>query len=200
MPGGVIFVRHAMPVVVPGVSSTLWRLGEAAKEDCVLLAHALPANLASPILSSGQPKTDETAAVIALRRGLEVSVDPRLRETDEPGWIDGDFRAVVAGYLRGDVPPGWEPHDSVVRRFAAAVDEARTALAPGLDLLVVTHGRAPSLYLASLASEVADQHGRRPFDLVPFWHGLTFPDAWRLDLRANTITRVFSAGQPPSDA
>jgi Histidine phosphatase superfamily (branch 1) len=97
MQAGVIFVRHAMPEIVRYIPSTLWRLSESAKEDCVLLAHALPANLASPVLTSGQPKVDETAAIVAFRRGLQVRVDPRVRETEEPPkWFDGDFRALVA--------------------------------------------------------------------------------------------------------
>ena len=200
MPGGVIFVRHAMPVVVPAVASTLWRLDEAAKDACVLLAYALPANLASSILSSGQPKADETATVIALRRGLEVVVDARLPETDEAGWVEADFRVVVAGYLRGEVPAGWEPHDAVVKRFTETVDQALAALAPDLDLVLVTHGRAPSLYLASIGPIVVAGGRQSAFDLVPFWRSLTFPDAWRLDPSANTLTRVFYAGRRLGDA
>ena len=84
MSRGLIIVRHAMPEVVPGVSSTLWQLGKSAKEGCVLLAHALTGPLASPVLTSGQPKVDETAAIIALRRGLATRVDRRVREVEQP--------------------------------------------------------------------------------------------------------------------
>jgi broad specificity phosphatase PhoE len=187
-----------MPEVVPGVASTLWRLSESAREDCVLLAHALPANLGSPVLTSGQPKADETAAIVALRRGLQVRMEPRVRETDEPpGWFEGDFRALVARYLEGDVPPGWEPHAAVVTRFNAAVEDGVAALPEGQDLVIATHGRAPSLYLASLKPAIV-HHGRTlPFELVPFWRALTFPDAWRLDVEANTLERLFTAGVAP---
>ncbi len=190
MARGVILIRHALPEVIRGLSSKLWALSESAKEDCVLLAHALPPDLAPMVLSSGQPKVDETAAVIALRRGLRVHVDPRVAEVDQPdAWFDGDYRAVAADYLRGANPHGWEGPEAVATRFAAAVEEALAANETG-DLVVVDHGLALSLYLASNVA----------IDLVPFWQALTFPDAWRLDLEAGTVERLFSAGLPPPDA
>ena len=68
----VILIRHAMPEVVQGTSSKFWGLSEAAREDCVMLAHALPAGLASPIWSSDERKARETAEVLGLRLGLDV--------------------------------------------------------------------------------------------------------------------------------
>ena len=106
---GLILVRHAMPEVVPGVSSTLWRLSQSSREDCVLLAHALNRPLAAPVLTSGQPKVDETAAIVAMRRGLNTRIDPRVREAEQPAaWLEGDYRAVAAAYLDGDNRHGWE--------------------------------------------------------------------------------------------
>ncbi len=198
MTRGLILVRHAMPEVVPGVSSTLWRLGEAAKEDCVLLAHALADPLASPVLSSGQPKTDETAAVIALRRGLTTRVDQRVREVEQPAaWFEGDYRAVAAAYLAGDNPYRWEDPEQVAARFAAAVDEALAAPGEG-DIVVVNHGLAMSLYLSTLRPTVRSSEGATTtFDLVAFWCALTFPDAWRFDRASNELERVWNGGMAP---
>ena len=186
---GVILVRHALPEVVPGLSSKLWVLGESAKEDCVLLAHALPPDLAPILVASGVPKANETAMVLALRLGLTVESDPRVAEVDQPTtWFEGDYRAVAAEYLRGSNPHAWEPHHGVVARFAAAVEERLGTLLTG-DLVVVNHGLAMSLYLASRAA----------VDLVPFWEALTFPDAWRLDLESGELSHLFHAGLPPPD-
>ncbi|MBI5948249.1 MAG: histidine phosphatase family protein [Chloroflexi bacterium] len=197
MSRGLIFVRHAMPEVVPGVSSTLWRLGESAREDCVLLAHALDLPLASPILASGQPKVDETAAIIAMRRGLTTRVDPRVREVEQPAaWFDGDYRTVAAAYLAGDNPHGWEPREHVAARFAAAVDQAMAADGTG-DVVVVNHGLAMSLYLAALTPVIREGGGGREFDLVAFWRGLTFPDAWRYDPAATELERLWDGGMAP---
>ena len=78
-----ILVRHAMPEVVQGTSAKFWGLNEAAREDCVLLAHALPPGI-SRILSSDERKARETAEVLGLRLGLEVDIDPRFQEVDRP--------------------------------------------------------------------------------------------------------------------
>lgn len=183
---GVILVRHAMPQVIVGTASTLWRLSEPAREDCVLLAHALPKDLAPVIYTSPEPKAAETAAIIALRLGLEVVADARLAEADRPqGWED-DYRATVLRYLAGGEEAGWEPAVAVRGRFAAAVEGALAAHTAG-DILVSNHGMALSLYCADVAE----------IDLAGFWRELTFPDAWRLDLERRTLERLYFGGLPP---
>jgi broad specificity phosphatase PhoE len=186
---GIILVRHAMPEVAPGVSSTLWELGEAALEDCVLLAHALPEALAPRVFTSHQPKVKQTAGVLALRRGLEVVEDARLREVEQgPGWIE-DYRSAAAGYLRqgrAGETADWERRERVVERFAAGVDAA-IAVSGGSagDVVIVNHGLAMSLWLGS----------RTGIDLVPFWRALTFPDAWRLDMATDGLSHLWLGGR-----
>ncbi|MBA4182039.1 MAG: hypothetical protein C0506_15725 [Anaerolinea sp.] len=182
---GVILVRHAMPEVVQGVSSTLWWLGESAREDCVLLAHALPDGLTDPMYSSTEPKAAETAAVIALRRGLRVEHDAAFAEVDRPTTWDEDYQAAAREYLTRGERPGWEPAHQVLARFTAGVQRAMAATGAG-DLLVANHGMALSIYAASVGS----------INLVPFWGALTFPDAWRLDLESGTVARLFEGGLP----
>jgi broad specificity phosphatase PhoE len=184
----VIVVRHAMPEVVMGVSSTLWRLSEAAKEDCVLLAHALPQGLAGTVYSSGQPKADETAGVIALRRGLQVAVDVRLREVEQAPYWEDDYRGKAAGYLAGRDGFDWEPRASATKRFAEAVGTVTEANAGG-DVVVVSHGLAMSQWIdRSIGGRLQE------FDAVRFWRQLTFPDAWRVDTQHGTLERVFWGG------
>lgn len=183
---GVILIRHAMPQVILGVSPALWTLGESAKEDCVLLAHALPNAIAPAIYTSPEPKAAETAAVIALRLGLRSVSDGRLAEADRPPAWDEDYRAMALRYLRSGDEPGWEPADAVRARFTAAVDEALAAHPAG-DIIVSNHGMALSLYAASLAD----------IDLAGFWRQLTFPDAWRLDLQTQDLERLYTSGLPP---
>lgn len=80
---GLILVRHAMPAVSDTVPSTEWTLSESGMEECVLLAHCLPPDLAPVVYSSNQPKAERTAAVIALRRGLTVEADEAFREVED---------------------------------------------------------------------------------------------------------------------
>jgi broad specificity phosphatase PhoE len=135
---------------------------------------------------SGQPKTNETGAIIALRRGLHTAVDERFAEVDQSasGWIE-NYRETAVEYLRTGASPGWEPHESVVARFDAAI----AAVNADGDVVIATHGLAPSLWLAS----------RTAIDIVPFWEALTFPDAWRLDLDSGELAHLFSAGAPAPD-
>lgn len=184
----VILVRHAMPEVVKGVSPALWRLSAAAKQDCVLLAHALPQGLAEVVYSSGQRKTDETAGVIALRRGLRVAIDPRLREVEQVSHWEDDYRDKAAGYLAGTDGLDWEPQDAVRKRFAEAVGAA-TEANPERDAVLVSHGLVMSLWINRALGARLEE-----FDVAHFWRQLMFPDAWRVDPRQGTLERVFWGG------
>ena len=88
---------------------------------------------------------------------------------------------MAAGYLAGTHEPGWESQASVAARFSAAVSEAR--LGEG-DVVVVNHGMAMSLWVASVAG----------IDVVPWWRELTFPDAWRVEIEKRSVERLWMGG------
>jgi broad specificity phosphatase PhoE len=198
MSPGLILVRHAMSAVDPAVPSRFWGLTESAREDCVLLAeHLRGATLAPAIMTSDEPKARETATILGLRLGIPVEVDAGLAEADRP-YIDGDYRSLALRYVGGEPHTGWEPRESVVIRFASAVERARSRHPAG-DLVVVNHGLALTLFLASFPPvHVGDV--AVPFDGSAFWAALTFPDAWRYDPEQSTFTRLFEAGLPPTRA
>lgn len=177
-----------MPEVVPGVAASQWGLSESAGEDCVLLAHALPGEIAASVLTSTEKKAEQTAAIIAMRRGLARTLDPRVGEVDRPPeWVE-DHRALAAAYLGGVPHPGWEPRADVLKRFAAAVGDALVMEYENeSDIVVVNHGMALSLYLAFVA----------PIEIVPFWTALTFPDAWRFDLETKELRHLYSGAPAP---
>ena len=179
---GVILVRHAMPNVERGVASRLWGLSESSREDCVLLAHALPGPVAS-IWTSDEPKARETGEVIGLRLGLPVQVDHAFAEVDRPEIWDRDYREVAAAYLRGVVEPGWEDPQVVVRRFGAGVSNA--VAAPPANVVVVNHGLAMTLWLSS----------QTQFDAEPWWRALTLPDAWRFDTVSGALEHLWMGGE-----
>lgn len=171
-----------MPEVQQGVASKLWGLSDASREDCVLLAHALPKDVGA-LWSSNERKAKETADVLGLRLGLEPRVDPRFGEVDRPQVWDRDFREVVAGYLRGVAEPGWETIDAVVARFGAAVESA-SAPSRG-PTVIATHGTAMTLWVGSQFA----------IDRVAWWEQLTLPDAWAVDLEAKTLERLWLGGR-----
>lgn len=183
-----ILVRHAMSSVQPGVAPRLWGITESAGEDCVLLAHALPDGLAPVVWSSSEKKAEQTAAIIAMQRGLRTEVDEGFGEVDRPPEWAEDHRTLAADYLAGSEHSGWEPRERVMRRFADAVERAQAGAGEG-DVVIVNHGMALSLYLELVAR----------IDIVPFWRALTFPDAWSVDVETGELVRLYS-GAPAPDA
>jgi broad specificity phosphatase PhoE len=166
------YVRHAMPTVEEGTESTAWHLDEATRVHARAWADRLEVGDGiGALVSSTEPKALETAAAIAERWPAEVHEDDRLREAVRP-WIGTGYRAIAHRYLRGEQPEGWEPHDSVSDRVAAAVADAQRS-AGAAPVVVVTHGLALSIHLG-------DRLGP-DFDRESFWSRLAFPDAWALD-------------------
>jgi broad specificity phosphatase PhoE len=147
----VILVRHAMPEVVPGVPPHEWELGPEGRAVARALAAALPSE--PQVISSDEPKALQTAEEIVAVRGGTLIVDHRLAEARRPTEWDQDYRARAARYVGGEALAGWEPHDAVIERFAAAANGD----------IIVTHGLAMTLYLGQG---------------VAFWEELRFPDAW----------------------
>lgn len=174
----VVLVRHALPVADPDVDSRAWVLAGGARDDCVRLADALGVR-APVVYASAETKAVDTAVAVAERLGAEVRTDERFGEVVRP-WSDGDYRAIATRYLR-DGNDGWEPRDAVVARFSAAIDAAGAGTH---GTIVVNHGLAMSLYVASVAD----------IDVVAFWTGLTFPDAWLIDSGAGSVRRLFDDG------
>jgi broad specificity phosphatase PhoE len=94
------------------------------------------------VLSSPEPKAVATAEPLAARSGVQVEVDPRLREVKREANVPdyAAHRDAVRRYLEGEAIDGWEPADEARARFAAALE--------GLDdAAVVTHATVLSLFL-----------------------------------------------------
>jgi broad specificity phosphatase PhoE len=90
------------------------------------------------VYSSDLPRALETAELVAARRGLEVVVDPALREIDLGSW-SGLTRAEIEERFPGASHHDGEPRDEFEERVLAAV--TRIAVAhDGARVLVVAHG------------------------------------------------------------
>jgi broad specificity phosphatase PhoE len=167
----ITYVRHAMPMVTPDVHSSEWHLDDANRAAVRVWAERLEVRSGiGALVTSTEPKAQETAAGIAECWPAEIVEDPRLREAERP-WIGTGYRAVAHRYLRGEQPESWEPHASVAERMAAAVADAYERAGDGPPI-VVSHGLALSVHLG-------DRLGR-DFVRETFWSRLAFPDAWVL--------------------
>ncbi|GGD29583.1 histidine phosphatase family protein [Nocardioides daphniae] len=105
----------------------------------------------SLLRSSDLSRARVTAEKVAEAAGLEVEVDPRLREFDlgeRAGLTHGEYAETNADEFaafrtgRYDVVPGGESRAQLEARFVPALDEAVALLSPGQLGVVVAHGAA----------------------------------------------------------
>lgn len=187
----VVLVRHALPVVRPGVHPVRWRLDEFGRQSAAVLAAALapstvlPTADATPVVwSSHEAKAAETAEALADAIGASVRLEPDLREVGRPMEWSATYADEASAYLRDRGRPHWEPPPEVQARVAEAVERAIGEAAPQTPILV-THGLAMSLHVAAVFGIPADR----------FWADLGYPDAYLVDPDAATLTRL-TGGAP----
>ena len=114
-------------------------LNELGRRQAQLLAQELTDVELDAIYASDLSRARATAAAVAAAHGLEVRLDPRLRERSFGSW-EGLTREDIAEFPPGARHDG--ESDEVVReRMLAAVAEIAAAH-PGEQVLIVSHGGA----------------------------------------------------------
>ena len=174
-----LWIRHASPDPDPATPAHAWALTPEGREAAARLASSLgPLSPPLSVVSSSERKATETAAQVTDALGLDpAAISADLTEVQRP-WIDGDYRAAARAYLRSGSAPGWESHADVLQRVSRALAQHWR---PEGTTLVIGHGLAMSIW----ASDAVDG-----LDIVEFWEGLTFPDAWLFDQRDRSFRRL----------
>lgn len=126
-------------------------LNATGLQQASLAAEALAGRHYAAIYSSDLRRARTTAEIIAQRLGMEVILDPRLREVNFGAWeglvaaqiherfpVAWNARLTDTQHAR---PPGGESVQDVAERMWAALDEF-TARQPHHPLIVVSHGLA----------------------------------------------------------
>jgi broad specificity phosphatase PhoE len=163
-----ILVRHAAPLIEPGVPPPQWGLSPEGRADAEALSARVAALGPVAICASTEPKAIETARILARPLGLAIETDPAFDEHHREDWpFEPDAAVRDARMLRvlsefGSSVEGAEVGAVAAARFAVGV-EARAAR----PLVVVSHGTILSLYLAWVAS-------LEPQEL---WRSLKLPEA-----------------------
>jgi broad specificity phosphatase PhoE len=176
-PRSIVLVRHAEPLVSMAAPRSEWSLTDAGHRAASELGVHLRARWADrTVAASTEIKAIETAGAIA-SPSTPVLTIADLGEVASPWFTNReDHRAATVRYLDGDALDGWEPASAAVTRFGAALESLA-----GDTAIVVSHGTVMSLWLRSVDPDI---------DAVAFWHQLTLPDAWFVDLRRGTVDRV----------
>ncbi len=146
-----VLVRHAQVRLEPDLPPRLWELtaeGQAAAEGLARLA--VFAGIEA-VVTSPEPKARATAEPIAAAAGVELRVEPDLREAERGAAPIDDRAAFVArvdAWLGGSAVSGWEERDVASARIVGCV--SRLLGESSGDLVLVSHGIVLSLYLAWL--------------------------------------------------
>ena len=136
-------VEHIIDTVVPGPGLT-----PLGRQQADALPDALKVERIDAIFASSQLRSQQTAAPLAVARGLQVDIRAGIREV-EAGDYEGkrdrtsihDFVSTEFAWVRGDLErrmPGAETGTEAMARFDAVVAEASGA---GYESVVfVSHG------------------------------------------------------------
>jgi probable phosphoglycerate mutase len=133
-------------------------LDETGHAQSRAAARVIAEHRPAALWSSDLSRARDTAGHLAEASGLEVHVDPRLREYDL-GSLQGSTYAhvaetmpeVFAGFRRGDFEaPDGESTPTVGARMAAVLGELLDATPPGRMSVAVSHGAAIRVGLAEL--------------------------------------------------
>jgi broad specificity phosphatase PhoE len=135
-----------------------YRLSELGERMADRAADFFAAHDVVRVVSSPLERARQTAAPVAARLGLDVTVDERLIESENVfegqavGVGDGALKRPGAWwYLRNPFLPSWgEPYNRVALRMHAAVEVAREA-AVGHEAVLVSH-QLP-IWVARLSAE-----------------------------------------------
>jgi len=114
-------------------------LNELGRQQAGYLAQELTDVDLDAIYASDLSRASATAAAVAATHGLEVRLDPRLRERSFGSW-EGLTREDLDALPQGSHHDG-ETDDEVRARMLAAVRDIAAAH-PGEQVLVVSHGGA----------------------------------------------------------
>lgn len=150
-----LFITHPEVVIDPAVPIEEWGLSRAGKEHAARMFGQL-ARETRVVISSGERKAIETAAILTEALGVRMSIDHALGEMNRSatGYLPPDEfeRTADEFFAHPEMSVrGWERAIDAQRRIETAV---RGHLRDGLDdgIAFVAHGGVGGLLLASLES------------------------------------------------
>lgn len=180
----VYLVRHGAVTVRPDLPPAQWHLSPEGRAAVDALADEPFWPQVRGIHTSAEPKAEATAQRIAARHALPIRIEPELREVERP-WTESDYADAVRRYLTGETLGGWEPRGPALARARSCIDGI-VKRHEGVDVAIVSHGLALTLYVAALLGLDGDKAHE-------LWSRIRFPDVAALDPAAGRLERAFGA-------
>jgi broad specificity phosphatase PhoE len=180
-------VRHAEVIVSLDRPAAEWPLSETGRNSARELAAAREWRSLALVASSPEPKARDTAAPIAAAAGLELRIDPELREVDRgetPVVSQEEYFALVAAHFSApdEHVAGWETGSAARARVNACI--ARLAAEADGHVCVVSHALLLSHYLAGLQG--------LPHPDAKGWRAIPHPSVAVVDLEQSRLLEGFS--------
>lgn len=180
-----ILVRHSISRQQPGISAHLWQLTDEGIARCKVLAEQLKTYRPDVIVTSAEPKAQQTGALLAeiLGTPLETEADlhEQLRKTAPYSANEADFKARIRELFAkpDELVFGEETANQARARFRHSID-AILNRHPGQCVIAVTHGTVLSLFVAHVAN----------LDPIAFWESLGMPAYLVFDLPDFRLTTI----------
>ena len=165
-----ILIKHSLPEIVPSIPANQWRLSAAGRLRCERLAVSLKAYSPGVLVTSNEPKAQETGEIVAKILDTHCTTAPDLHEHDRsnegffPTKEQFDSRVALFFAQAQALVFGRETADDAHARFANAVSTAITQY-PERTIAIVAHGTVITLFVARAC-------GLQPF---PLWKRLDLP-------------------------
>jgi broad specificity phosphatase PhoE len=176
-----ILIKHSLPEIEEGIPAREWKLSEEGRLRARRLAEKLIEYQPEVIVSSLEPKAQETGRILGDHFGLEYKTFKDLHEHDRsksPYSSKDEFQALVQNFFErpGELVFGSETATQALQRFEQAVYSIMN-LYEGKTVFVVAHGTVISLFVSHLTG----------CDGYVLWQELDLPSFIVLDVQSKVI-------------
>ena len=176
-----ILVKHSVPRIVENIPAREWKLSEEGRVRARRLAEQLISYQPEVIVSSIEPKAQETAEIIAGNYNLTVQIVEGLHEHDRsktPYLSKDEFKSAIREFFENPdaLVFGSETANQCYTRFKQSVQSILNDYGDK-TIVIVAHGTVISLF-ASRLTGIPD---------VFLWKELGLPSFLVLDIQSATL-------------
>lgn len=161
------YLTHPQVLIDPAVPTPRWPLSRQGRDRTEAILGKAWLKTLRRIVSSGERKAIDTAAIIAAATGLDVEIDERMGENDRSstGFLEPQAFEAAADcfFARPETSwNGWERAVDAQARIVEAVYRVLAAHRPAEPILFTGHGAVGSLLKAHLAGRTISRREDQP--------------------------------------
>ncbi len=179
-----ILIKHSLPEIVDGISAREWKLSEEGQSRAKQLAKQLTEYQPDVMISSVEPKAQETAEILAEYFGLQNQTFEGLHEHDRsnsPFYGKEEFQVLVQQFFAEPEALifGIETANQALERFERAIQSVLNTY-ENKTIFIVAHGTVISLFVSKLTG----------CDGYALWQELDLPSFVVLDVQSKVLLKT----------